>query len=66
MFGKQCVGIKGWSFLSGIMRLGYRDRKRRAAEFNCVRQQRTWRRSGHVVVREAKKADARNLGDEAW
>ena len=66
MLGKQCVGIKGWSFVSGIMRLGYRDRKRRAAEFNCVRQPLTWRRSGHVVVREAKKADARNFGDEAW
>ena len=41
-------------------------RKRSLAKFKWVLQQRTWRRSGHVDVRKANKADARNVRDEAW
>ena len=43
------------------MRLDYRDRKRSAAEFNCILQQRRWRRSEHVDVRDAFGTSARSL-----
>ena len=50
---------KSWSFLSGIVRLDYRERKKSAAEFKYIRQQRNWPRSGHVDVRNENKGSSR-------
>ena len=50
-----------WHYAFG---LSYREIS--ATEFNCVRQQRTWQRWGHVDASKAKNANARNIRDEAW
>ena len=48
-----------WHYAFG---LSYREIS--ATEFNCVRQQRTWQRWGHVDASKAKNANARNIRDD--